>query len=279
MSSLIALFSDKGSPGTTTLALALAASWPRPVSLVECDPAGGDLALRLTDPAGRPMLQAEPGLLTLAAEARRGTTCMDSVRTHAQPIGDTCGPVVVRGLHRPEQGAGLSGLWPAIAAAVSQPGSGDVLADLGRLHPGSPALAVAEVADVLVGVTRGTAEGMLRLRDRVDAVLSALPLRAERRVLAVIVVEDRRTAEAVAAMRTVLEHAGLPVSVAGSLAVDEGAVQAMLTGGPGARFDRSLLARSARALLPHLIPADAALPVASTPRQRERLLASLARSR
>ncbi len=79
---LIALFSDKGSPGVTTLALSLAAAWPRPVTVAECDPAGGDLALRLTDEAGRPRLHPDPGLLGLAAAARR-STAPAACRAHA----------------------------------------------------------------------------------------------------------------------------------------------------------------------------------------------------
>ena len=43
---LIAVAADKGAPGVTTTALALAAVWPRPVLLAECDPAGGDLVYR-----------------------------------------------------------------------------------------------------------------------------------------------------------------------------------------------------------------------------------------
>ena len=49
---LIAIASDKGAPGVTTSALALAAVWPRPVLLAECDPSGGDLAYRFPDSSG-----------------------------------------------------------------------------------------------------------------------------------------------------------------------------------------------------------------------------------
>jgi hypothetical protein len=53
--------------GVTTLALGLAATWPtgRQVVLVEADPAGGTLAAA----SGWP---PEPGLVSLAAAARRG---------------------------------------------------------------------------------------------------------------------------------------------------------------------------------------------------------------
>jgi MinD-like ATPase involved in chromosome partitioning or flagellar assembly len=62
---LITVVSAKGSPGATTTALALATMWPAPRRLLaELDPAGGDLAIRLSLPAGG-------GLVGLAAAARR----------------------------------------------------------------------------------------------------------------------------------------------------------------------------------------------------------------
>ena len=68
---LIAIASDKGAPGVTTAALALAAVWPRPVLLAECDPAGGDLVYRF--PAlGGGHLDPRRGVLSLAVVARRG---------------------------------------------------------------------------------------------------------------------------------------------------------------------------------------------------------------
>ncbi len=54
--SLIALCADKGRPGVTTAALALAALWPRRAAVAELDQAGGDLVMRLTNPAGRYVL-------------------------------------------------------------------------------------------------------------------------------------------------------------------------------------------------------------------------------
>ncbi len=41
--SLYALVSPGGSPGCTTTALAVTLTWPQPVILAECDPAGGDI--------------------------------------------------------------------------------------------------------------------------------------------------------------------------------------------------------------------------------------------
>ena len=68
---LIAIASDKGAPGVTTAALALAAVWPRPVLLAECDPAGGDLVYRFPAVGGG-HLDPRRGVLSLAVVARRG---------------------------------------------------------------------------------------------------------------------------------------------------------------------------------------------------------------
>src|SRR5437763_13615057 len=68
---LIAIASDKGAPGVTTAALALAAVWPRPVLLAECDQAGGGLVYRFPA-AGGGHLDPRPGGLSLAVLARRG---------------------------------------------------------------------------------------------------------------------------------------------------------------------------------------------------------------
>ena len=63
---LVALASAKGSPGVTTASLVFGALWPRQVLLAECDPAGGDVAIRMTAPAGAP-LGSDRGLVSLAA--------------------------------------------------------------------------------------------------------------------------------------------------------------------------------------------------------------------
>jgi MinD superfamily P-loop ATPase len=41
---MITIVSGKGAPGATTTLAALAAAWPAPVLLADCDPDGGDLA-------------------------------------------------------------------------------------------------------------------------------------------------------------------------------------------------------------------------------------------
>lgn len=264
---LIALFSDKGSPGVTTLGLALAHAWPRRVALVELDPAGGDLALRLTDHHARPVLRPEPGLLTLAAAARRDTAT--SLWGHGQSIGAENTVFVVPGLSAPEQVAAMRSLWESTVTSLRTVVDGDVIADLGRLDVGSPVLSAAEAADVLVVVGRADPVAMLRLRDRLSHVLGGLAPRPDRRVLVVLVAEDRRGGEAAAAMREVLVRGAIPAEVAGVFALDPSSIPALHAAETAPRLQRSLLMRTARALA-NTFSADAAL---TAPVPARRLLA------
>lgn len=247
---LIALFSDKGSPGVTTLALALAHSWPSQLTVVELDPAGGDLALRLTDGHGRPVLRPEPGLLTFAAAARRDA--VPTLAEHGQPLPGAAGVCVLPGLSAPEQLSAMAELWGTVLTSIAADGQGDVIADLGRLHPGSPVFAAASAADVLIGVCSAEPAAMLRMRDRMRHVLRALEPKATRRALVVLVAEDHRAAEAVHAMREVLVRGAVTAEPAGALAIDPIAVRALQAGDTSPRVQRSLLMRSAHTLTPQL---------------------------
>ena len=83
---LVALCSDKGSPGTTITALALASAWPEPAVVVEADAYGGDLAIRLRTQAGDALPEA-PTVLTLATAARTARDS-DVVTRYTQRIND-----------------------------------------------------------------------------------------------------------------------------------------------------------------------------------------------
>ena len=112
---LIAIASDKGAPGVTTAALALAAVWPRPVLLAECDPAGGDLVYRFPAVGGG-HLDPRRGVLSLAVVARRGMQSQQ-VWEHVQKLHG--GLDVLAGVTNAEQGAGLSLLWGPIGKALA----------------------------------------------------------------------------------------------------------------------------------------------------------------
>src|SRR4051794_38658928 len=69
---LTVVASGKAAPGVTTSTWALALSWPRPLLVADCDPAGGDMAPGLL--AGR--VDLDRGLLSWSTAARRDLTMM-----------------------------------------------------------------------------------------------------------------------------------------------------------------------------------------------------------
>lgn len=150
---LIAIGSVKGSPGVTTLAVALAARWPvqgpgRPV-VVECDPSGGSLAARFG-------LRTAPGLVSLTAAARQDTE-PGLLWAHTQPLPGGL-PAVVAPPGADYTRAALATLLDArravsVLRGAARPGA-VVIADCGRLDPGSPAAAIAREADRLLLVAR-----------------------------------------------------------------------------------------------------------------------------
>jgi hypothetical protein len=160
---LIALTSLKGSPGVTTFSVALAAQWPSTTRrlVAECDPAGGDLALRFG-------LAPSPGLVSLAASARR-THDPAAVWDHTQLL-----PGSTRVLTAPPGGAQARAALHALVTSAGGPlldqTSHDprvvVFADCGRMDPGSPAEVIARRADVLILVSGTYGEDLAHLAAR-----------------------------------------------------------------------------------------------------------------
>ena len=165
---LLCFGSVKGSPGTTTLALAMAARWPHPgvpPVVVEVDAAGGDVGSRWDT-------YDEPGLASLASGS------------HAGPIGD--GAWFTQHLR---VGADVIVAPPSDAAAATVEelrarGPGvlrelaavrPVFADLGRLDARSPALGYLDKADELLLVARPVPEELRHLRMRVSILSRRCP--------------------------------------------------------------------------------------------------------
>ncbi len=170
---LICLGSVKGSPGVTTFAVALALRWPTadpPPLVVELDPAGGDLGTRW-------QTHEQPGLAGMVVAARRG------------PLGDG-GEWTQRLAIRAE---GKESRWPQVHAIVAPPADGaaaavsefaaagsaalaglaaarTVLADLGRLDPDAPQLALLAKADQLLLVVRPTLDQVRHLATRLPVL-------------------------------------------------------------------------------------------------------------
>jgi hypothetical protein len=138
-------FASVRSCGVTTLAMALAATWPdaSPVLLAELDPAGGTLAAA----SGWP---PEPGLVSLAAAARRGGD-PDLVWEHCQSLPGRA--AVLAGPTAAEQARNAVGMLAGLIGRLGELDA-DVLIDCGRLDHSSPNLGALARADRVVLVAR-----------------------------------------------------------------------------------------------------------------------------
>ena len=253
---LIAVAADKGSPGVTTTAVALAAIWPRPVLLAECDPAGGDLVYRLPGQDGQ-RLDPHRGLLSLAVAARRGPQ-IHQVWPHVQKLRG--GLDVLTGVTSAEQGAGLDGLWGSVGAALAGLPEADVIADCGRLGPGGRFYDLLAQASAVVMVSKATLGDVVRLRERTAAVATAVRDRGGPGTgIGVIVVAGHKHFSAAIAEVSQALGTGGPAAVVGGLAWEPKSAD-LLRGEWGGKLDKSLLIRTARqiaGLLAAQLPAPA----------------------
>jgi hypothetical protein len=261
--SMIVVAAGKGSP-VTTATLALAAVWPRRSLLAECDPAGADIALRLSGPNGVP-LRCDRGIVSLAA-AVRADPDPALVAEHTQQLAG--GLDVLVGPESPAQAGGLAVGWQPVADALAGLPDVDVLADAGRFLPAAVNEPVLRRADLLLFVVRPTLESLAHLRHALNAVGNGGFVSATVAVL----VDPRRADRQLAETRDVLAAWFPNVSVAGGLA-DDPAGAAGLSGVWTRRLDRSPLIRSARTLAAHLdvrladlrAQADAPVPAEAKP--------------
>lgn len=241
---LLGLGSAKGAPGVTTTARALAAVWPTDVLLADCDAAGGDLAFvgRTVD---GDVLDPERGLLSLAAQVRRGAGG-SAVADHLQRIDG--GLDVLAGVAGPEQMAGLAPMWPALAGLLRHHAGANVVADLGRVGPGSPVLPLAQACDALVLVTRPAVEAYAHLRERLRWLATLQDSAGGGPALGVVVVADPREPRVSSELARLLGHSGLQVPVVGVVAHDPRAAD-VLQGRVARGISRSMLVRSVRGLV------------------------------
>lgn len=165
MSHLIAIGSAKGSPGATTLAVALALRWANAQPLVvEADPAGGDLA-------ARHHLHQVPGLTEFAADCRRGEL-LNPAQTYIQRLSLGVDVILGPGADLAQQGVGmLAGVGLKVLPALST--TRTTLVDLGRLDLNSPALPLLGVADRLVLVGHGGLDALDAIEIRAKALAPA----------------------------------------------------------------------------------------------------------
>jgi len=246
--SLIVLASDKGSPGVTTTAVALAGVWPRRAILAECDPAGGDLVYRAPAESGAP-LNPNVGMLSLATTARHGLS-PHQLEQHVQRMHG--GLELVVGLATGDQSAGLAGLWPTLGRTFDAVPDADVIADCGRVDASGPALELMSAATAVVLIARTSAEQIAHVRDRALSLVQrvgggtataggglGVPIGV------VLIVDPKQRTRVTAQVDELLRNSGLPVKVIGTIADDPDGAD-LINGRGRGRLDRTLLIRSTR---------------------------------
>jgi len=146
---LTALVSAKGSPGVTTLALAMFNAWPGRALLMGADPAGDDLRQMLTG------LDHGDGLLRLAADRVPVATAVWEEALALDP--GTQQRLALFGIRSPAQARSLVNVWEPLGRqlrAMSADGL-DVIADTGRYAAAHSPTGLLKNADRVLVCTRG----------------------------------------------------------------------------------------------------------------------------
>ena len=282
---LISFVSAKGAPGTTTTALLAAALWPRDVVLVDADPYGGDVALRIPRADGRPV-DLQRGLLSLLPLARRELSGQ-VLHEHAQTL--LGGIPLIAGLSGVEQATAVGPLWDTLARTFASLPGADVLVDCGRCDSSSVHLPLLQHSDVVVFVLRPDVSGFVHTRDRLTGLSPVMigPAGHQPQVGIVVVAAERQQRD-VDAARLMLERDLPGVSFFGHVAYDPDGAR-MFAGVPVSRPQRTLLVRSGQPVVTVLAgtmappraaaPADMQASVDATGGRRAHRLGSRRRSR
>jgi hypothetical protein len=181
--SLITVGSVRGGPGATTLAVALAAVWARrgrASFLVEADPDGGVLAARFG-------LGHRPSLTELGVRARTSISPDDlwaAAQALPAPGADHPVPAIVAHPSADQCQAALRTVGSRLGALLDSLPEHDVIADVGRLRPGSPALALVEESSLVLVVLRSRLE-------EIDAVAQRITALNERGAVRLVLIGDR----------------------------------------------------------------------------------------
>lgn len=263
---LFAICADRGAPGSTTTALALGAARGLPAVVVEADPYGGDLALRIRHD-GNPLPTTPTVLSVSAGRSGQGWTAgprtpLDgpggpSERRHRDLWRDGSHEVsehvrVVPGFMAAEHGTSMA--WPVLASALEAQ-SVPVFADLGRIHTGSPSLTVAAAADALVPVCRSDMASVQHMVDRLELLVPAIADRNGRPpiVLPVVIAPRQHGSTIANSVAEILGETAVGPTLRGVswLAWDPAAVAQLESGADpwGKPLRKSALMKSARKVM------------------------------
>ncbi len=179
---VIVLISAGHSPGVTATAVGLAVSWPRPVLLVDADPHPSQAVLagflQGEDPYGRGL----PALLSAHRERRALVPLLEEAALELTPA-DPIARRFLPGFANAGTVDLFASAWPEVAIALAA-SPADVLVDAGRVGPRGLPSALAEIAELVLLVTRTSLVDLVALRLHLPALADSLP--AERLGLALI---------------------------------------------------------------------------------------------
>lgn len=219
-----------------------AALWPRPSVMVECDPSGGDVALRMPGADGE-RLDANPGLLSLVAAGRK-SLYPALVAEHSEQI--VGGLDVITGMTAPEQAAGL-GQWGQLGALFANLPANDAIVDLGRIGAETPQNAMLASASAVVMVVDTVPSSVVHLRERLRKVSDSLG-GASGAPLYVVVVAPPKRSRAVGEIRDAIDRSGTTVEAVRHLAADTSGASFFL-GQVSGNPSRTHLVRSAQPIV------------------------------
>lgn len=151
---VVALAITGGLTDSSEIALHIASLWPREVTVVEADPDGGRLAARKDWPP-------RPGLVDLVTSSRATSDVVGELSHVIDPRRR-----VVVAPPSPEAVIAALRLLTTSNDRLDDRLGTDVLVDVGRLRPESPALPVLEMADRRVLVVRRDAEDVVATMHR-----------------------------------------------------------------------------------------------------------------
>ena len=236
MTGLVCVAGGKGSPGATTLALAIALSAPGndQVTLVDADPDGGDLAPVLGMPAS-------PGLVTLAAATRHRFPTGELER-HLQLAAPGV-PLLAAPSSAEQASASLMSLGRSFAESLA---SSHTIADVGRWKPGSAAADLVREASATVLVVHPTVAGVSHARFQFEDLATRCP-----RVVVACRGERPYSAEEVAAAIGCASTIAIPADRVGASMITRRSTDRWLR--------RSALARAARTLCASLAQVEDAV--------------------
>ena len=165
---LAVVTSGKAAPGVTTATWALALTWPGPVLVADCDPAGGDMGPGLL--AGR--VSAEHGLLSWSTSARRGVpalTAASMLAQHVVELPERREVWFLPGFATSTQGFSFTDeIWERLALAlerISAATGRDALVDAGRLVGDRGNWPVLRAADQVLLAVRPTVRSVHAAQD------------------------------------------------------------------------------------------------------------------